>query len=83
MSQAPRFPPAGLPSRGALHSLGVGCPPARPRLPAEQRCLPAFPPGCSPRRRALADDVLGGYNVPKGSDIFISTWNLHRWAGCY
>ncbi|KAL4447666.1 hypothetical protein ABPG75_004885 [Micractinium tetrahymenae] len=29
-------------------------------------------------RRALADDVLGGYNVPKGSDIFISTWNLHR-----
>ncbi|PSC75082.1 cytochrome P450 superfamily [Micractinium conductrix] len=29
-------------------------------------------------RRALADDVLGGYDVPAGSDIFISTWNLHR-----
>lgn len=30
-------------------------------------------------RRALADDELGGYRVPAGSDIFISVWNLHRW----
>lgn len=29
-------------------------------------------------RRALADDVLDGYKVPAGSDIFISVWNLHR-----
>ncbi|KAI3429441.1 hypothetical protein D9Q98_005535 [Chlorella vulgaris] len=29
-------------------------------------------------RRALADDELGGYRVPAGSDIFISVWNLHR-----
>ena len=40
------------------------------------RCLPR-----SACRRALEDDELGGYKVPKGSDIFISTWNLHRWAG--
>ena len=29
-------------------------------------------------RRALEDDVLGGYTVEKGSDLFISVWNLHR-----
>lgn len=29
-------------------------------------------------RRALEDDVLGGYPVSAGSDIFISVWNLHR-----
>ena len=31
-------------------------------------------------RRALGEDELGGYRVPAGSDIFISVWNLHRWA---
>eukprot|EP00887_Chlorella_sp_A99_P003071 scaffold9.g3071.t1 len=29
-------------------------------------------------RRALEDDELGGYEIPAGSDLFISTWNLHR-----
>ena len=29
-------------------------------------------------RRAIEDDVLGGYKVAAGSDIFISTWNLHH-----
>ena len=29
-------------------------------------------------RRALRDDVLGGYEVKEGDDIFISVWNLHR-----
>lgn len=29
-------------------------------------------------RRALEDDVFGPYPVDKGSDIFISVWNLHR-----
>jgi beta-ring hydroxylase len=29
-------------------------------------------------RRALADDVVGGYKVPAGADIFISVWNIHR-----
>lgn len=40
-------------------------------------CVPLRTPAC-PCRRALDDDELGGYKVPKGSDIFISTWNLHR-----
>ena len=29
-------------------------------------------------RRAIEDDVLGGFHVAAGSDIFISVWNIHR-----
>ena len=29
-------------------------------------------------RRAVEDDVLGGFSVAAGSDIFISVWNIHR-----
>ncbi|KAK9864570.1 hypothetical protein WJX84_002516 [Apatococcus fuscideae] len=29
-------------------------------------------------RRALEEDELAGYHIPKGSDFFISVWNLHR-----
>jgi len=29
-------------------------------------------------RRAIEDDVLCGFNVAAGSDIFISVWNIHR-----
>ncbi|GJP51245.1 hypothetical protein CLOM_g10420 [Closterium sp. NIES-68] len=29
-------------------------------------------------RRALEDDVLGGYPIKQGQDIFISVWNLHH-----
>ncbi|GAB2218540.1 hypothetical protein Droror1_Dr00001767 [Drosera rotundifolia] len=29
-------------------------------------------------RRSIEDDVLGGYPIKKGEDIFISVWNLHR-----
>lgn len=29
-------------------------------------------------RRALEEDELAGYTIPKGSDFFISVWNLHR-----
>lgn len=29
-------------------------------------------------RRALEADNFAGYEVPAGSDIFISVWNLHR-----
>ena len=39
-------------------------------------------------RRALGDDVLpaplngdpNGYPIGKGADLFISVWNVHRWA---
>ncbi|XP_010245680.1 PREDICTED: protein LUTEIN DEFICIENT 5, chloroplastic-like isoform X2 [Nelumbo nucifera] len=29
-------------------------------------------------RRSLEDDMLGGYPIKRGEDIFISVWNLHR-----
>jgi beta-ring hydroxylase len=29
-------------------------------------------------RRALQDDVLDGFRVPAGSDLFISVWNIHH-----
>lgn len=29
-------------------------------------------------RRALSEDTFGQYPVDKGSDIFISIWNLHH-----
>ncbi|MQL97877.1 hypothetical protein Taro_030569 [Colocasia esculenta] len=29
-------------------------------------------------RRSIEDDVLGGYPIKRGEDIFISVWNLHR-----
>jgi beta-ring hydroxylase len=29
-------------------------------------------------RRALECDVIAGYTVPAGTDLFISVWNLHR-----
>ena len=31
-------------------------------------------------RRAIEDDVLGGFSVAAGSDIFVSVWNIHRCA---
>ncbi|KAH7669646.1 beta-ring hydroxylase protein [Dioscorea alata] len=29
-------------------------------------------------RRSLDDDILGGFPIKRGEDIFISVWNLHR-----
>nr|AYV88884.1 cytochrome P450 oxidase CYP97A54 [Polygala tenuifolia]BBE15482.1 cytochrome P450 [Polygala tenuifolia] len=29
-------------------------------------------------RRSLENDMLGGYSIKRGEDIFISLWNLHR-----
>ncbi|KAL5208634.1 hypothetical protein ABZP36_033069 [Zizania latifolia] len=29
-------------------------------------------------RRSIDEDVLGGYPIGRGEDIFISVWNLHR-----
>lgn len=32
-------------------------------------------------RRAATDTKLGGYDIPEGSDLFLSVWNLHRDPG--
>jgi cytochrome P450 len=37
-----------------------------------------YPPVPSMEREALADDMLGGRHVPKGSTVMISPWVLHR-----
>jgi cytochrome P450 len=37
-----------------------------------------FPPVWILPRLAQADDVVGGYHVPKGSDVVVSPYTLHR-----
>ena len=43
-----------------------------------QEALRLYPPGWLFTRRALADDVLGGFHVPAGTDVFICPYMLHR-----
>ena len=45
-----------------------------------QESMRLYPPGWLFTRRALADDRLGGYHVPAGTDIFICPYLLHRHA---
>jgi enediyne biosynthesis protein E7 len=37
-----------------------------------------FPPVWILTRRALADDVVGGYRVPAGADVMVCPYTLHR-----
>jgi cytochrome P450 len=37
-------------------------------------CTPAW----HTMRRAVADDVVGGYRIPRGSDIYLNMFTLHR-----
>lgn len=80
----PTHPPSPAPPRQIDEVLGDRRPsfedwralPYTSRVVAESMRLYPQPPVLI--RRALGDDELGGYKVPAGSDIFISTWNLHR-----
>lgn len=40
--------------------------------------LRLYPPAWLITRNSLGDDILGGYEVPKGSLIIMSPWLLHR-----
>lgn len=40
--------------------------------------LRLYPPGWLLSRRAIAADVLGGYEVPAGTDVLLSPYFLHR-----
>ncbi|MDB5999590.1 MAG: cytochrome, partial [Rhizobacter sp.] len=45
-----------------------------------QESLRLYPPVWLFSRRAVADDVLGGFHVPAGTDVFICPYLLHRHA---
>jgi cytochrome P450 len=53
-----------------------------PRLPYArmvlEETLRLYPSVWMITRRAVADDEVGGYGVPAGSDILISVYTLHR-----
>ncbi len=68
----------------------AGAPPgadATERLPWTTACfreaMRLFPPVWHVQRQALADDVLGGFAVPAGSVVLISTWTTHRDPGVW
>ncbi|MEM6993203.1 MAG: cytochrome P450 [Myxococcota bacterium] len=37
-----------------------------------------YPPVWIIERQALADDVIGGYRIPKGTIVAVSPWGLHK-----
>jgi len=43
-----------------------------------EETLRLYPPGWLLTRRAVEDDVLGGYPVPAGADVWISPYLIHR-----
>ena len=48
-----------------------------------EETLRLYPPAWVLTRRALVDDVVGGYAVPAGSLVVISPWVVHRRAGSW
>lgn len=43
-----------------------------------QEAMRLYPPVWIVQRRAINDDVLGGYHVPAGSIVTVSPWAVHR-----
>ncbi len=43
-----------------------------------QEAMRLYPPVWILPRRAVADDVIGGYHVPAGADVLICPYTLHR-----
>lgn len=71
--------------RGEIDEVLEGRPPALAdleRLPYTQAVIKEsmriYPPVWMIERRALADDVLGGYRIPAGTLVAVSPWTLHR-----
>jgi cytochrome P450 len=43
-----------------------------------EESLRLYPPGWLLTRRALREDVIGGYTVPTGTQVFVSPYIIHR-----
>lgn len=43
-----------------------------------QEAMRLYPPAAALPRRATQDTSIGGYRIPKGTDVFVSTWAIHR-----
>jgi enediyne biosynthesis protein E7 len=61
------------------------CPPTVANLPqlkfttmVIQEAMRLYPPIWAIERRAIADDVIGGFHIPAGSSVVISPYALHR-----
>jgi cytochrome P450 len=46
-----------------------------------QETMRLYPPGWLLTRRAIGSDRLGGYDVPAGTDVFLSPYLVHRHPG--
>lgn len=43
-----------------------------------QEAMRLYPPAAALPRRATQHTSIGGYRIPKGTDVFVSTWAMHR-----
>jgi len=48
-----------------------------------QETMRLYPAVWLMKRRAVADDEIGGYAIPEGSGIFVSPWATHRRPGSW
>jgi cytochrome P450 len=66
-----RLDPDAVPNRDMLEA-------AEPVARVIKEALRLYPPGWLYTRRALHEDRLCDYRLPAGTDVFISSWLLHR-----
>lgn len=43
-----------------------------------QETMRLYPPAAALPRRATKDTSIGGYRIPQGTDVLVSTWAIHR-----
>lgn len=48
-----------------------------------QEAMRLYPPAAALPRRATRDTSIGGYRIPEGTDVFVSTWAIHRDPGLW
>lgn len=48
-----------------------------------QEAMRLYPPGAALPRRTTQDTSIGGYRIPEGTDVYVSTWAIHRDPGIW